>query len=125
MRRRAHLDPGDGQILFSRDVCGYVHVHLLTLINIDGPGEIGYPIGGPECFGNWPEFSPDGTSIAFTVWQGRQWDLWVMEADGSNKRQLTSIGGFPPPRAGPETAPGSPFPPITGSMSSMWTGPAA
>jgi Tol biopolymer transport system component len=38
-----------------------------------------------------PIFSPDGSKIAFERWRpGSNPDIWVMDADGSNARQLTS-----------------------------------
>ncbi|UYV16630.1 amidohydrolase family protein [Porphyrobacter sp. ULC335] len=36
-----------------------------------------------------PRFSPDGTRIAFTSDRGGGDNIWVMNADGSDKRQLT------------------------------------
>jgi Tol biopolymer transport system component len=40
---------------------------------------------------NWPMWSPDGTRIAW----GRRDEIWVMNADGSDKRFLTREGGVP------------------------------
>jgi len=37
-----------------------------------------------------PRFSPDGTRIAFTSDRGGGDNIWVMNADGSDKRQLTN-----------------------------------
>src|SRR6185436_5219092 len=37
-----------------------------------------------------PQFSPDGTKIAFTSDRGGGDNVWIMNPDGSDKRQLTS-----------------------------------
>ncbi|MEZ5922206.1 MAG: amidohydrolase family protein [Parvularculaceae bacterium] len=37
-----------------------------------------------------PRFSPDGTKIAFTSDRGGGDNLWIMNADGSDKRQVTN-----------------------------------
>ncbi len=39
-------------------------------------------------------YSPDGSRIAFTVTQGANTDIWVMNADGSGARQLTHEGAI-------------------------------
>lgn len=36
-----------------------------------------------------PKWSPDGKQIAYASDQGKKFELWLMDADGSNKRQLT------------------------------------
>jgi len=44
--------------------------------------------------GNWdhlyPEWSPDGNSIAYVSDSGGLWSVWVMNANGSGARQLTN-----------------------------------
>jgi TolB protein len=37
----------------------------------------------------FPQWSPDGTRIAFSSDQEGDFDIWVMNADGSNKINLT------------------------------------
>jgi Tol biopolymer transport system component len=40
-----------------------------------------------------PHYSPDGTRISYIHYaRGVGWDVWVMNADGSGKRQVTHLG---------------------------------
>ena len=55
------------------------------------------PDSQPDCFSDYPVWSPDGTRIAFTHGDGFDTDdnpvneqVWVMHADGSNAHPLTS-----------------------------------
>lgn len=41
-----------------------------------------------------PRLAPDGTRIAYMSNRSGSFDLWVVEADGSNARQLTSDGSY-------------------------------
>lgn len=40
-----------------------------------------------------PQYSPDGTRIAFQSWRSGFQEIWLCSADGSNPVQLTSFGG--------------------------------
>lgn len=51
-------------------------------MNSDGTGQARITANG----GSGPVWSPDGTRIAFTLGA----NIWVMDADGSNQRQLTN-----------------------------------
>jgi Tol biopolymer transport system component len=39
-----------------------------------------------------PTWSPDGSQIAFLTDRTGQWEIWVMNADGSNQRSLLPAG---------------------------------
>jgi eukaryotic-like serine/threonine-protein kinase len=40
-----------------------------------------------------PDFSPDGSKVAFCSNRSGSMEIWIANADGSNERQLTSLGG--------------------------------
>jgi dipeptidyl aminopeptidase/acylaminoacyl peptidase len=45
-----------------------------------------------------PTWSPDGTQLAFLTDRSGQWEIWVMQADGSNQRPMFppgTLGGIP------------------------------
>jgi hypothetical protein len=39
-----------------------------------------------------PTWSPDGSQIAFLTDRTGQWEIWLMNADGSNQRPMFSNG---------------------------------
>jgi TolB protein len=41
----------------------------------------------------YPAWSPDGAQIAFSINDGVEFDLYVMNADGSGKRRLPGVEG--------------------------------
>ena len=75
-------------------------------LGLRGPGEAG---GEPERLiastrlDNNPEYSPKGDSVAFMSSRSGSTEIWLANADGSNPRQLTSMGG--PLTANPRWSP--------------------
>lgn len=63
----------------------------ILIMNADGSGE---PINltNDEVKDTRPSWSPDGTKIAWSSGDDGQWNLFVMDADGSNKKQITDNG---------------------------------
>jgi TolB protein len=83
--------PGkNGRIAFE-DYVGSEHIFT---VNPDGSDATDLT---PGFEASSPEWSPDGTKIAFNVFLGPPSNgIWVMNADGSNKWQLTDDGGWAP-----------------------------
>lgn len=48
------------------------------------------PTGNDLDFASEPAVSPDGKRVAFSAMTHDQWDLYVMNVDGSDRRQVTS-----------------------------------
>ncbi len=40
-----------------------------------------------------PRWSPDGRHLAFSSWRDENWDIYVMNADGSDQTRLTNALG--------------------------------
>jgi Tol biopolymer transport system component len=76
-------DPGrDGAIAFAR-------ANQVYVINPDGTGLRKLTSSGKNYRPRW---SPDGKRMVYVHQVGAQRDLWVMNADGSNKVQVTHLG---------------------------------
>jgi TolB protein len=58
----------------------------IEVINPDGTGRVSLASIPFQNFAGGPEWSPDGTRIAFT----RDYDIWVMNGDGSGQVNLTN-----------------------------------
>jgi Tol biopolymer transport system component/predicted Ser/Thr protein kinase len=91
-----------GRLVFSRTQSD-TNIYRLGL---RGRGE---PEGEPERLiastrlENNPEYSPKGDSVAFISSRSGNTEIWLSNADGSNPRQLTSMGG--PLTANPRWSP--------------------
>jgi Tol biopolymer transport system component len=70
------------------DVIVYERLMRLGVVVPDGSGERLIPVGDDLLIID-PAISPDGRQIAFSGLRGDQWDLFVINVDGSGRRQLT------------------------------------
>jgi Tol biopolymer transport system component/CxxC motif-containing protein (DUF1111 family) len=73
----------DGARIVYRDLDNVLHI-----MSADG-AQYG-TLGNPPVVGGYPSFSPDGTKIAFDFNSSR--NIFVINSDGTNLQQLTSIG---------------------------------
>jgi Tol biopolymer transport system component len=82
--------PLPGRLLAWGSIAEALHV---TSINLDGSQSVDLTSGGTGQGARW---SPDGRRIVFAgTFQGAA-GIYVMDADGSNRRQLTTDGGESP-----------------------------
>jgi Tol biopolymer transport system component/DNA-binding winged helix-turn-helix (wHTH) protein len=51
------------------------------------------PLGGSTFDEETPDYSPDGTRLAFASTRSGTEEIWISNADGSSPRQMTSMGG--------------------------------
>jgi TolB protein len=58
-------------------------------MNSDGSAAVQLPVGGNT---QKPAWSPDGNQVAFANDSVDWWEIWVINADGTNLRRLTTHG---------------------------------
>lgn len=82
----------DGLPVFSPDGSriAFARGGALWVMNVDG--SMAHAVSAGSSYE--PRWSPDGTRLAFQLVNGSEGDLWVVGADGSSIRQLTSAAGF-------------------------------
>lgn len=89
---RPEWSPDGGSIAFVRNrIDGYPEIFVM---NADGSGQVNvthFPERG--VYGTDPAWSPDGRFIAFTRHTRAGSDIFVVDADGGNLRQLTNSSG--------------------------------
>jgi TolB protein len=83
--RAASSDPRSWDLVFSSNRSGVSQIYLLA-----AGGDQWRRLAPSETARNWPRFSPDGGQIAFQDWSAGNIDVWLMDADGSDPRALTS-----------------------------------
>lgn len=77
----------DGQsIVFVRTVTA--PWRQIMRINVDGSGLV--ELTAPGQYDHHPVYSPDGTKIAFASDRDGNWEIYTMNADGSNETNITN-----------------------------------
>lgn len=78
----------NGKIAYSKAPDQFTTDFDIYVVNPDGTGEVQLTSG--PAFDLEPNWSPDGTRIAFTRRVGLDSNIWIMNADGSGQTQITS-----------------------------------
>ena len=89
---------GEGTLIFESRRDGNAEIYSTQA---DGTGLVNLTHDpGNDVFAVW---SPDGRQIAFNSDRSGQWDLYVMNADGSNPRRLYGLKGAARPAWSPDS----------------------
>src|SRR5262245_10794783 len=78
-----------GQIVFVANLGGNDN-HDVYVIDADGSKLT--RLTTDPAYENSPEWSPDGKQIAFASDRTNSWEIYVMNIDGTDQRQVTSYG---------------------------------
>ncbi len=60
-------------------------LHGFCVTTVEGPNN---SVLTNNVHDHYPVWSPDGTRIAFMHWQHDHWEIYVMNADGSNQMKI-------------------------------------
>jgi len=85
--------PSGDRLLYIRQDSADATRHAIWSIRTDGTGAMN--LTADIASATMPHISPDGTTIAFSTSapDGTEGDIWLMNADGTNKRKLTDTPG--------------------------------
>jgi TolB protein len=97
----------------SRDQLAFVRYHdsqctpnQPDIFVMDANGENATNLTKSDAFETSPDWSPDGTKIAFSGVRNRGWEILTMDPDGQNEMNLTgdAFDAFDEARTGPRIA---------------------
>jgi Tol biopolymer transport system component len=87
------VSPDGTRVLFTE---GAAVIYVFDLRTANGKASVMRlsPQGSPTASDYWPHFSPDGESIVFTTNRDDDYEIYVMNSDGSVQRRLTESPGI-------------------------------
>jgi Tol biopolymer transport system component len=91
--------PDGRKIAFVHDTQGRGQICLMNadgsdVVNLSSVGVSGTGVAETPSCDRWPVWSPDGSKIAFLSDRNGDWDLHVMNADGTGQRRLAGNPGL-------------------------------
>lgn len=80
------------KIAFRRcnNVNGYSEPDNIYTMNIDGSQTNKLTVAAGSETSNFPRWSPDDSQIIYSYYDGTQWDIYIMNADGTGQQNITS-----------------------------------
>jgi TolB protein len=85
------IDVPTGKIAFTSDMDGDAEIYVM---DIDGSNLIN--VSNRTGWDESPTWSPDGTQLAFSCFQGNRYEICVVNANGTGLTQITNDGGTNP-----------------------------
>ena len=85
------LSPGGRWVVFESHPLDVATSGVITKYRLDQTGPY-MPLTDSLDDARQPNWSPAGNAIVYQKFDGNQWDLWLMDTDGANKRKLTVSG---------------------------------
>lgn len=91
-----NISPNDNKIVFNRSdsQSGYDNPFNIYIMNTDGTQQVKLTNYTGNSGGFSPRFSPDGTKIAYSYYNGTQVDIIIMNLDGTNPVNITNTSNI-------------------------------
>ena len=68
---------------------GFHYRDDVWVINVNGTNRVNITKGINRHSEQWPTWSPNGRKIAYVEHDGQDWDIYVMDSDGTNPRNIS------------------------------------
>jgi Tol biopolymer transport system component len=81
-----------GDVIAYSARCGYDAIPIIYVVDIER--QVTHPLTTPDYVAVQPAWSPDGKRIAYVAWTGIDYALYVMDANGGNRRALTDFNEY-------------------------------
>jgi Tol biopolymer transport system component len=84
------LSPDGTHVAYATNASGTFDLSVMTLGRGGIPGDVRTIAARDDADENWPEWSPDGSRIAYSVYPGVGSEVWVVNADGTHAHRISA-----------------------------------